>query len=98
VQPEAAAAVQPAGDAATPEPAAPDSGPDAVAGGSKDNARGQVTVVPGIARYHRSGCTLIRFLGADDLESMTRDAAEEDGCVPCRACQPDKSSGDDSSD
>ena len=56
--------------------------------------RGQVSVVPGIARYHRSGCTLIRFLGADDLELMTREAAEADGCVPCRACQPDKSLAD----
>jgi hypothetical protein len=53
-----------------------------------------VTVVPGIARYHRSGCTLIRFLGADDLEIMTREAAEAANCVPCRACRPDKSSAD----
>jgi hypothetical protein len=49
-----------------------------------------VTVVPGVARYHRSECILIRFLGPDDLDIMTRQAAEADGCVPCRACQPDK--------
>jgi hypothetical protein len=67
------------------------------AAGQQDTARGQVTVVPGIARYHRSGCTLIRFLGVDDLESMTREAAEADGCVPCRACQPDRSSADEPS-
>jgi len=46
--------------------------------------------VPGIARYHKSGCILIRFLGEDDLETMSRAAAEESGAVPCRACRPDK--------
>jgi hypothetical protein len=51
---------------------------------------GQVTVVPGIARYHRAKCILIRFLGDDDLEKMTRAAAEEAALMPCRACQPDK--------
>ncbi|MDR0344034.1 MAG: hypothetical protein LBI49_13200 [Nocardiopsaceae bacterium] len=50
----------------------------------------RVTIVPGIARYHRPGCILIRFMGEDDLESSTRGEAEQDGCVPCRACQPDK--------
>jgi hypothetical protein len=53
-----------------------------------------VTVVPGVARYHRSECILIRFLGPDDLDIMTRQAAEADGCVPCRACQPDKLTAD----
>ena len=47
-------------------------------------------VVPGITRYHREGCILIRFLGADDLERMTRAEAETGDCVPCKACQPDK--------
>jgi len=47
-------------------------------------------VVPGIARYHREDCILIRFLSEEDLEIMTRDAATAGGCVPCRACQPDK--------
>ena len=28
------------------------------------------TIVPGIARYHRADCILIRFLGADDLETL----------------------------
>jgi hypothetical protein len=50
----------------------------------------EVTVVPGIARYHVPGCILIRFLGADDLEVMTRQAAEDAGCVPCKACRPEK--------
>jgi hypothetical protein len=51
---------------------------------------GDVTVVPGIARYHRSKCILIRFLGDGDLESMTRAAAEDADFAPCRACQPDQ--------
>ena len=49
-----------------------------------------MSVVPGMARYHRSGCILIRFLGADDLEIMTKQEAEEATFVPCRACQPDQ--------
>ncbi|HEY2315860.1 MAG TPA: hypothetical protein VGH96_19790 [Streptosporangiaceae bacterium] len=53
---------------------------------------GKVSVVPGIARYHREDCILIRFLSADDLETMTRQAAEGSGCVPCRACRPEKAS------
>jgi hypothetical protein len=51
----------------------------------------EVTVVPGITRYHRGDCILIRFLSDDDLERMTREAAEAVDCVPCKACQPDKS-------
>jgi hypothetical protein len=50
----------------------------------------QVSVVPGITRYHKSDCQLIRFLSADDLEVMTRRAATEAGCVPCKACKPDQ--------
>jgi methylphosphotriester-DNA--protein-cysteine methyltransferase len=49
-----------------------------------------VTVVPGIGRYHRAECILIRFLGAGDLEIMSRQEAEEAKFVPCRACQPDQ--------
>jgi hypothetical protein len=47
-------------------------------------------VVPGIARYHTADCILIRFLGNDDLETMTLQEAEKTGCVPCRACRPEK--------
>jgi hypothetical protein len=47
--------------------------------------------VPGIARYHLDSCILIRFLGPDDLQTMTVSAAEQAGCVACRACRPDKS-------
>jgi hypothetical protein len=50
----------------------------------------EVTIVPGVARYHRRGCILIRFLSDGDLETMTRRAAEATGSVPCKACQPDK--------
>ena len=55
-----------------------------------------VVIVPGVARYHRTGCILIRFLGGDGLETSTAQAAEAKGCAPCRACAPDKplSSGD----
>jgi hypothetical protein len=49
-----------------------------------------VTVVPGVARYHRSECILIRFLGAGDLDIMTRQEAEEAKFAACRACQPDQ--------
>jgi len=47
-------------------------------------------VVPGITRYHRSDCLLIRFLTADDLEVMSSQAAIDGGCVPCKACKPDQ--------
>ena len=60
------------------EPAAPD--PDL-----------EVTVVPGVPRYHKSQCILIRFMGDSDLDKMTVAAAREAGCTPCRACLPDQS-------
>ena len=50
----------------------------------------EVTVVPGVARYHRSECILIRFLGDGDLDIMTRQEAEEAKFAACRACQPDQ--------
>jgi hypothetical protein len=52
---------------------------------------GKVSVVPGIARYHTTDCILIRFLSNEDLETMTQQAAERIGCVPCRACRPERS-------
>jgi hypothetical protein len=55
---------------------------------------GEVTVVPGVSRYHRRGCILIRFLSDGDLEIITRARAEAAGSVPCKACQPDKSVSD----
>jgi pyruvate/2-oxoglutarate dehydrogenase complex dihydrolipoamide acyltransferase (E2) component len=62
------------------------------AGPGSDSAKNgdvPVVVVPGIARYHRSGCLLIRFLGPEDLEAMPRGTAEANGCVPCKACKPE---------
>jgi len=50
----------------------------------------EVTVVPGVARYHRNGCILIRFLSTGDLEVMPRQQAQDAGFTACRACQPDE--------
>jgi hypothetical protein len=36
------------------------------------------------------GCILIRFLGEEDLQTMALSEAEQSGCVPCRACRPEK--------
>ena len=49
----------------------------------------QVTVVPGVPRYHEPNCILIRFMPADDVHRMSVPEAEEAGCTPCRACQPE---------
>jgi uncharacterized membrane protein YgcG len=68
-----------------------------VAVGATSGLAGQpdsVRVVPGIARYHRKECLLIRFLSEADLEVMSRQDATADGCVPCRACQPDQAAAD----
>ena len=63
-------------------------------GGPEDLADTQsadqpVTVVPGVPRYHRSDCILIRFMGESDLQKMPVEAARENGCTPCRACHTD---------
>jgi hypothetical protein len=63
------------------------------ASGSGMRRRGpdtEVIIVQGIGRYHRNGCILIRFMGPEDLQSMTLRAAEEAGCVPCKACRPEQ--------
>jgi hypothetical protein len=49
----------------------------------------EVTVVPGVPRYHDPNCILIRFMPADDVQRMSVPEAEEAGCTPCRACQPE---------
>ena len=69
---------EPEPEPATPEPA-----------GASEPAGQPVTVVPGVPRYHRSDCILIRFMGDNDLQKMPVEAAREAGCSPCRACQPD---------
>jgi outer membrane biosynthesis protein TonB len=50
----------------------------------------EVTVVPGVPRYHTPDCLLIRFMGEDDLQKMTLGEARDAGCTPCRACLPDQ--------
>ncbi|HEY6478389.1 MAG TPA: hypothetical protein VIZ00_00070, partial [Streptosporangiaceae bacterium] len=70
---------------APPVPAPP--GPDAPSASA--GAETPVTVVPGIGRYHRAECILIRFLGEEDLEVTTKQAAQAAGSVPCKACRPD---------
>jgi len=91
-----------AGRAGTPETAEP--APAAAAAGSADAADAgevgandagssgttpkQVTVVPGVPRYHLEDCILIRFMADGDLQKMTVQQATEAGCTPCRACQP----------
>jgi hypothetical protein len=47
----------------------------------------EVTIVPGVPRYHRPGCSTIRFMDEGDLEKRTLKSAEEAGCAPCEACQ-----------
>lgn len=49
----------------------------------------EVTVVPGVPRYHNAQCLLIRFMDEGDLDKMTLAAAQEAGCTPCRACLPE---------
>ena len=46
-------------------------------------------MVPGVPRFHRSDCILIRFMGEGDLQRMPVERAKEAGCTPCRACQPE---------
>ena len=50
----------------------------------------EVTVVPGVPRYHNARCILIRFMGDSDLDKTTLAAARDAGCTPCRACLPDE--------
>jgi len=71
-----------------PVPAGLEVGPAASPG--RGATAGYVIVIPGTPRYHKPGCLLIRFLGKDDTESVSRREAEDAGCAPCRACQPDK--------
>jgi len=77
------------------QPQAADSGPATPALDAHERAdpdqlqHFEVVIVQAEARYHRGGCTLIRLLGSDDLEVLTRQEAQAEGYVPCRACKPD---------
>jgi hypothetical protein len=55
---------------------------------SSESSLKQVTVIPGVPRYHDADCILIRFMADDDMQKMTLRQATEAGCTPCRACQP----------
>jgi hypothetical protein len=77
----------PAGQpAVTDGPDSSGSEPAATAAAEPDQ---DVTVVPGVPRFHRSDCILIRFMGQGDLQRMPVERAREAGCTPCRACQPE---------
>jgi hypothetical protein len=87
----AAAAPVASGQAARPAGASPaPEGPVKQAATPLPPGQVEVTVVPGVARYHRNGCILIRFLGTGDLEVMPRQQAQDAGLAACRACQPDE--------
>jgi hypothetical protein len=75
---------------AVPEPAAPEPGPASEPASITVDLQREVTVVPGVPRYHNPHCLLIRFMGKDDLDQMTLGAARAAGCTPCRACLPDQ--------
>jgi len=49
-----------------------------------------VRIVPGITRYHKEDCLLIRFLAEDDLEVMSLKSASDEGYFACKACKPDQ--------
>jgi len=80
---------QPAADQAAAQVAA-DTGADSTAPDHESlielDPAAEVTVAPGIPRYHDAHCILIRFMGDDDLERMPLAAAQQAGCTPCRAC------------
>ena len=52
------------------------------------NGAALVTVVPGVPRYHRPDCVLIRFMPEGDVQKLPVAEAKDAGCTPCAACQP----------
>jgi hypothetical protein len=79
---------QDAGAAVAEDAGGAEAGAEAEARHDADPTR-EVTVVPGVPRYHDAKCILIRFLGEDDLEKTTLAEAKQAGCTPCRACLPE---------
>jgi hypothetical protein len=61
---------------------------------SADASSIMVRIVPGITRYHKEDCLLIRFLAAEDLEVMSLKSAAEEGYFACKACKPDQTADD----
>jgi hypothetical protein len=59
-----------------------------------DTSSIMVRIVPGITRYHKEDCLLIRFLAADDLEVMSLKSASDEGYFACKACKPDQLTAD----
>jgi hypothetical protein len=57
--------------------------------GKASSSAKEVTVVPGVPRYHDANCILIRFMPDDDVQRMPVAEAEKAGCTPCSACQSD---------
>jgi len=91
--PSASDSPEPEPELATPEPEPepePEPQPEPEPAPAGLDLQREVTVVPGVPRYHNPHCLLIRFMGQDDLENMTLGAAREAGCTPCRACLPDQ--------
>jgi hypothetical protein len=78
---------EPGGQLAEAEPSEP-------AEGKPSSGVEQVTVVPGVPRYHDPDCILIRFMDHEHVQRMTVADAEKAGCTPCRACQPDQAQRD----
>jgi hypothetical protein len=71
--------------------AASETGSEPPAAAEGDPAPGSdlVTVVPGVPRYHRTDCVLIRFMPEGDVQKQSVAAARDAGCTPCAACQPE---------
>jgi hypothetical protein len=63
--------------------------PPATAEGDAAPGSDLVTVVPGVPRYHRTDCVLIRFMPEGDVQKQSVAAARDAGCTPCAACQPE---------
>ena len=81
---------EPDKSAKTAKPAEQDDTPPAARDSDTDSdQQRQVTVVPGVPRYHTDNCILIRFMDDDDVQQMSLKAATGAGCTPCGACQPD---------
>jgi hypothetical protein len=85
-----ASSVTPKPASVTPEPAVPEPEPSSEPAPVTVDLQREVTVVPGVPRYHNPHCLLIRFMGKEDLDQMTLGAARAAGCTPCRACLPDQ--------
>jgi hypothetical protein len=80
-EPVAASEAEAANEAGSEPPSAAEAG---AAPGT-----GLVTVVPGVPRYHRPDCVLIRFMPEGDVQQLPVTEAREAGCTPCAACQPE---------